>query len=58
MGKKIHYEPTKEFIEDLKNRCNNRECPIISRDIPTICKKNCPIVKKCIDKFGIDLITI
>ena len=49
---------TRNFINDLIYRCNNYECPEISSDIPTVCKKNCPIVRKCVNKFGVDLITI
>ncbi len=55
---KSTYHPTKDFINELKYRCKNYDCPEISKNTPTLCKKNCPIVKECIDKFGVDLITI
>jgi len=50
--------PTKDFIDELIYRCNRYECPEISSNTSTICRKNCPIVKECVNKFGVDLITI
>ena len=52
------YHPTKDFIKRLSNRCENFDCPEVSITTPTLCKKNCPIVKECVNKFGYDLISI
>jgi len=56
MKKRTYNKPIKKrFIRELNRECSTKDCPTKELNKPYNCK-NCPLVKKSLNKFKVNVI--